>query len=104
MLPELQEEVDGSAWFFCLDAGASPWGGHREASVVGSRVGGVLTGGDRVPVGGPRTCRAPLVPGEPARRHAVAPIEILCSGDHGTLTDDNQTPDGSTGWLHWRCV
>ena len=104
VLLELQEEVDGPAVSHGLDASASPCGGHREAYVVDSRGDGAPTGGDRVPVGGPAYLPDPSRPGGARSASQSALIETFCSGDHGTLTDYDQTPDGSTGWLHWSRV
>ncbi|MFC3689996.1 hypothetical protein [Aquipuribacter hungaricus] len=99
VLLELQQETEGSALshglFFGLDASASPWAGHREAYFFDSRGDAVPTGEDRVPVGGPAYLPDSLRPGgSPLGIAQFALIEIFCSGDHGTLTRYDETPDG----------
>ena len=90
VLLELQEAVDGSALFFCLDASASPWGGHRGAYVVDSRVGGAPTGGDRAPVSGPAYLPDPSRPGG-ARSASRSPPSSRSSAPAATARSPTTT-------------
>ncbi len=99
VLLELQRQEPGAALshglFFGLDASTSPWGAYREAYFFDSR-GDATAGSDEpVPVGGPAYFPDSLrLSGSPLGIAQFALVEIFCSGDHGTLTDYEETPDG----------
>jgi hypothetical protein len=94
----LQHEQGGASahgLFFGLDASSSPWGAYREAYFFDSRGDAVTDGDEPVPVGGPAYFPDSLrASGSPMGISQFALVEIFCSGDHGTLTDYRETPDG----------
>lgn len=100
VLLELQQEQEGSALahglFFGLDNSASLWGDHREAYFFDSRDTSPPPEKELIPfVGGPSYLPESLSPqGSPLGLAQFAMVEIFCSGDHGTLTDYEETPEG----------
>lgn len=98
VLLELQQAEGGAlshGLFFGLDASSSPWGAYREAYFFDSRGDALADGEEPVPVGGPAYVPDSLrAGGSPMGIAQFALVEIFCSGDHGTLTDYRETPDG----------
>ena len=98
VLLQLQQEQGGAlshGLFFGLDASASEWGAYREAWFFDSRGDARRSGDEPVPVGGPAYFPDSLrLSGSPMGISQFALVEIFCSGDHGTLTDYEETPEG----------
>ncbi|MGJ7440889.1 HAD family hydrolase [Aquipuribacter sp. MA13-6] len=98
VLLELQQERGtelARGLFFGLDDSVSPWGDHREAYFFDSRDADTPLADPLVPVGGPAYLPSSLGPqGQFLGISQFALVEIFCSGDHGTLTGYEVTPEG----------
>lgn len=80
--------------FFGLDRSTSPWGDLREAWFFDSRDDGPADPGDLLPLGGEYLPSTSGRAGVPIGLAQFALVEVFCSGDHGTVTDYEETPDG----------